>query len=76
MIATSNKTITYMCGDYLVDIVTTKEDYIAWIYKDSIGKKDLMFGCPKDQQSYFEFYEIVKANVTDYMDLYDKGVIL
>ena len=74
MIATNNKTVTYRCGEYFVDIVTTKEGYEAWIYRKDYGKKDFMFSCPKEQQSYFEFFEIVKANIPDYAVLYDRGL--
>ena len=72
MIATSNRTMTYSHDNYFVDIVTTGSHYEAWIYRDDYfyrgdkGRKRFMFGRPKDQQSYFDFMELVTNSIGDY----------
>lgn len=68
MTANSYRTITYTDGDYLVDIVTTPTTYEAWICHKGYGTKNLMFGMPKDQQTRFEFMQIVEANIDDYKE--------
>ena len=71
MIATNDKTITYTCNGYLIDIVTKKDSFEAWIYTEEACTKHLMFGMPKDQQGYFEFFQIVEDNVGDFVHLCD-----
>ena len=70
MIALNRRTMTYTYGkNYLVDIVTTKNEYEAWLYEKDRGMKYFMFGMPTEQQSYFEFMEITRDNVEDYIGL-------
>ena len=57
--------MTYREGDYYIDIVTKDDIYEAWIYTDE-STKHYMFGMPKEQQSYFEFFQIVEANIDEY----------
>lgn len=71
MTATATKTETFIDHGYLIDIVTLKNDYEAWIYVEDDGVKHLMFGMPKEQQNYKEFCKIVEANINDYRDLCD-----
>ena len=73
MIATSSKTMTYMYdSDYMVDIVTDRASFEAWLYKKDYCAKMFLWGCPKDQQSYFEFMELVEENVPDYIADYQR----
>ena len=73
MIATSNKTITYVYDDeYMIDIVTTRTTFESWIYKRDYCTKMFLFGVPKDQQPYFEFMELVKENIPDYIEDYQR----
>lgn len=70
MLATSDRTITYNYGDGLmVDIVTKRGGYEAWLYYEEHGDKHFMFGVPKNQNTYFEFYELIRDNVQNYIDL-------
>ena len=62
---------------FLVDVVETENDYEAWIYRKGDGIKNLMFGCPKTQQSYSEFIELVMYNLDTYkhdywLDAFDR----
>ena len=67
MYATNNKTISYIYDhDYMNDIANKQDSYEAWIYKTDCGDKHFMFGCPKSQQSYFEFMTLVEGNVNIY----------
>ena len=72
MTITSNyKTETYDCDNgYLIDIVTTPEEYQAWISHKAYGVKSHMFGMPVEQQSYDEFREIVESNADEYIEFY------
>ena len=73
MIAINRRTMTYTHDDYMVDIVSKPDlGYEAWIYKEEYGDKHFMFGMPHYQQSYFEFYEIVRDNVENYKYLCEK----
>lgn len=75
MIALDRRTMTYEHEGYLVDIVTEKDNYEAWIYLKDYGDKHMMFGMPKSQQSYFEFFEIVRDSVLEYTDLIEEEMI-
>lgn len=71
-------TETFDAGSgFRMDVVITSDCYEAWIYHESIGIKVLMFGLPKDQQTYKKAVEIMKDNFTgyisDYTDEYMKG---
>ena len=71
MTLTATTTQTFIDHGYLIDIVTNKKDYEAWIYDDESTVKRFMFGAPQEQQSYSEFLDIVYANIDDYRDLCD-----
>ena len=70
MIALNRRIMTYKQGCHYVDIVTKEDMYEAWIYNED-SDKYFMFGMPKDQQSYFDFFEIVEANIDDYTYMCD-----
>ena len=72
MILTATKTETFIDHGYIIDIVSLRNDYEAWISCEDYGIKHLMFGMPKEQQSYKEFCDIVEANINDYKDLCDE----
>lgn len=73
MIATSNKTITYVYDDeYMIDIVTTRTTFESWLYHKDYCAKMFLWGCPKDQQSYFEYMQLVKENIPDYIEDYQR----
>ena len=68
---TNIKTETYQInGGFMIDIVTTDEEYDAFLYHKKNGIKSMMFGGLKKQQSYKEFLELVEANVEDYIPNY------
>lgn len=70
------RTETYdIGGGFYVDIVTKNDTYESWIYNDDYGQKEIMFGCPKEQQSYGEFVDLVHANIPCYMSIYINNVI-
>lgn len=71
MIKTNFRTETYdIGGGFYVDIVTKNDIYESWIYHEDYGQKELMFGCPEDQQSYSEFVDIVQENISWHRDTY------
>lgn len=63
---------TFEFESWIVDIVTTDTNYEAWIYRSEYGVKMLMFGMPKEQQSYDEFIDIVEGNLetNEYQSMY------
>ena len=70
-------TVTYdIGGGFYVDIVSKNNLYEAWIYHEDYGQKELMFGCPKEQQSYSEFVEIVYGNIPWHRDAYADSMIV
>jgi len=75
MIAQNRRTMTYKDGDYYIDIVTREHPsiYESWIYTDA-SPKFYMFGMPQRQQTYFEFFEIVSANLDEYKYMCDADV--
>ena len=66
--------MTYKEGEYYIDIVTKEDIFEAWIYTDECDKH-YMFGMPKEQQSYFEFFQIVEASVDEYKELCDDAAM-
>ena len=56
--------------NYLIDVVTLKDTYEAWVYHKNYGVKSLMFGCPIEQQTYQFFLEMVEANADEYIEFY------
>ena len=73
MIATSNRTITYVYdNDYMVDLVATRDSFESWMYNKDYTTKMFLFGVPKDQQSYFEFMQLVKKTIPDYIENYKR----
>lgn len=70
---TSITTRTYDAGEgFYVDIVTDNQrmEYGAWVYHESCGDKDFMFGVPFSQNSYEDFYNMVCRNLDMYVDDY------
>lgn len=68
---TNIKTETYaLTGGFMIDIVTTDATYEAFLYHKKCGVKDLMFGCPKEQQPYEDFLELVEINADEYISDY------
>lgn len=59
-------------NDFYVDIIDNpeKESYEAFIYEKDCGIKDFMFGCPKTQNTYEEFLELIECSLTDYKITY------
>ena len=69
---TNIETTTFIfTKEYLIDIVETDENYEAYIYTKHDGIKMLMFGCPKEQQTEEEFFELVKGTVDEYIAEYE-----
>ena len=76
MIKVNFRTETYdIGGGFYVDIVTKNDTYESWIYNEDYGQKEFMFCCPKEQQSYGEFVDLVHANIPCYMGIYINNVI-
>ena len=60
--------------DFLIDIVRIGDGgFEAWIYRQSYGVKNLMFGVGRafSGDDIDAFIETVEANMYDYMKLYD-----
>lgn len=79
MTKTDIKTSTYNVGEgFFVDIVDLKEIYEIYLYHETIGVKELMFGLPKGSITFKNCIEIVERNlenenyiqnyIYDYMD--------
>lgn len=49
--------------NFKLDIVETCADYEAYIYAPAYSIKELMFGCPKEQQTKAEYMDIVAGNL-------------
>ena len=70
------KTETYnLDGDWMVDIQTTEDSYMAYLWHNKYGVKELIFGSAINQPnfrdfSYEEFLEMVAFDWTDYRDDY------
>lgn len=72
---TGIKTDTYTIDDkWMVDIQTTETEYMAYIWHEDYGVKNLMFGGLIEQNYYEEFLEIVEANFDDYKAIYIEEV--
>ncbi len=56
--------------DWRIEIVIDDEDYEAWLWHKDYGIKSLMFGCPKEQQDYDYFLELVEFSIPDYIEGY------
>ena len=77
---TNIKIDTYDVSDvkdgYMVDIVTTDESYESWIYHKDYVDKQLMYGCPRKQQSYEEFINLVEmGDLKGYIEFYQNTYI-
>lgn len=57
------KTETYTLCGFIVDIVENSEDFEAYIQKTGYGVKSLVFGMPKNQQTYNDFLDLVEINL-------------
>jgi hypothetical protein len=55
---------------FRLDITDNGKVYDAFLYHKQYGTKSLMFGCPKEQQSYDDFLEIVRCNILEYIPDY------
>ena len=69
------KTETYniisdIYNGFMLDIMTTKDSYHAYLFHKNIGAKSLMFGMPKVQQTHDDFINIVKNCVCEYIPDY------
>lgn len=77
---TNIKIDTYDVSDekdgFMIDIVTTDEDYESWIYHKEYADKQLMYGCARESQSYEEFVDLVKmGDIKGYIDFYLHSVL-
>ena len=71
MILTAQMTHTYSYDDqYSIDITFDGETYEAWLYNNAYGVKDLMFGCPVEQQSFDYFLDMVENSAPEYIETY------
>lgn len=57
--------------DFLVDIVETAESREAWIYTNTLGTKELMFGVLKKNKTSEEFLAMVENVFEEYADSYE-----
>lgn len=67
---TDVKLTRYEAGDYWIDIVELPNEFESWITHKNYGVSDLMFGCPKQQQTLDSFIDLVRCNLADYIALY------
>lgn len=77
---TNIKIDTYDISDekngYMIDIVTTDDDYESWIYHKDYSEKQLMYGCPREKQSYEEFINLVEmGDIKGYIKYYEHSVM-
>jgi hypothetical protein len=49
----------------------TSKCYEGWIYHKDCGVKQLMFGCPIEQQTFEQFQELIEANIDEHILIYD-----
>ena len=75
----NNKITTYEYKIKIcVDIVETPDSFEAWIYDKNYGRKELMWGEPKNNMRFNEpytqtfegFKKLVSASVKDYLGSY------
>lgn len=67
---TTLKTEYHDC-EFRVDIVETAEMREAWIYTDTVGTKELMFGCLKKNKTSEEFLSMVENEFEQYAEYYE-----
>ena len=77
---TSIKIDTYDISDekdgYMIDIVTTDEDYEAWIYHKDYTDKQFMYSCSKEQETYESFIKLVTmGNIKGHIKYYQNTYI-
>lgn len=73
----ANTTYTYRLDkDWMCDITRTTfqktEVYDAWIYRNDMGVKELMFGVPVTQNTLNQVVKMVKAQWREYAVYYDE----
>lgn len=61
----------YHGDNFLIDIVEKAESREAWIYTDTVGTKELMFGCLKQNKTSEEFLAMVENEFEQYADCYE-----
>lgn len=67
----NNEITTYEYENKIcVDIVETPDDFEAWIYDKDYGIKELMWGEPKNKQTFEGFKKLVSANIKNYIGNY------
>lgn len=66
----SRLTVSYNVGEgFYVDIVNLRNGtYEAWLYHETIGVKDFMFGI---KETRTDFLETVNANLEEYIAIYE-----
>ena len=61
---TKIKTVTYKIGDdWLVDVMETRDEYIAYLYNKYMMTKELLFSSNREQQSFITFINTVESNI-------------
>lgn len=65
-------------SEYEIEIITTDSYFEAWIQGTNYGIKSLLFGCPKEQQTYEEFIKMAFEDAKDngikiYQEEYEDG---
>ena len=68
---TNIKITRYADGEFVIDIVKTKDMngddiYEAWLQHKNYGVSDMMFGYRCKDVTYDEFIEMVEANLPDH----------
>ena len=65
------KTYSYD-NDYMIDIVMAQDKIGAWLYHKDYCTKMFLWGCPREQQSYSEFRDLVEENIPDFIEDYQR----
>lgn len=78
MMKLNTKTKSYLVGDgWIVDIVETDENFVAWISRGEYGHKTFMFAMPKEQQTaenmtLKRFKQCIENTWEDHTDWYER----
>ena len=72
----SYKTTTFADGDFRIDIVETRTEFGAWIYRHNVGTKSFIYGCQKKTTTFDEFVETIEATIDEDKEHYDEEIEL
>lgn len=66
--------IQYETGfkDFVLEVVVTEKKLEAWLFRDSYGVKDYMFGMSTKSVTQDHFTALAQANAESYTEAYER----